>query len=238
VTAKDRALKKMPELAVRRMDSLLPDPSIEGHLTLELKVGTVQDLLIETEKYPWIGKRDGWPGDKFYCALWHHCPPTEDEVTFRIGMLLGHDFPYVLGAGARDWFSDGVDDRLDCSGGVAWTLMRDRGGHPDFLRPSDGKRWHFSTDSIYYDAKGMERLFGRCDDTRVPFLAVYPDSGGKQGHVAWVTEVLGDGSWIGVDVSYTQSNNTGDATQLHDLGYLRRKVSHRRGLACRPRWWD
>lgn len=234
-SSKQRALKAMPHAARKRVDAL----SSAG--SLETQVREIQQQMMADDRIHWLGEEgddDGHPGNKFYCGLWVLMPPTVYEILIRIGLILGKDFNYKLGAGNKDWFLDDVMGRLDCSGGVGFTLMRDRGGHPDFIRPSDGAKWHLSTDSIYYDAAGTQQLFARCDGTQVPFIVVYPDKDGKQGHVAWVVEIMPDGTWWGVDVGYTISKKTGDATHLRDLSHFKRKVIQRRALVCRPVWWD
>lgn len=104
---------------------------------------------------------------------------------------------YKLGHGGLHPADDlpSRDGMCDCSGFIAWLLGRDRRPQPDF-------RWWLSTDSIYDDAIGPQKLFTRVAFPMPGCIGVYPDHDGHQGHVALIVDPR---TWTIIDCSHSQN---------------------------------
>jgi hypothetical protein len=72
--------------------------------------------------------------------------------------------------------------RSDCSGFISWLLMTKRA-------PKPGRDFWIETTAIYNDALFHRKVFVRLDAPEVGCLVVYPDSGGRQGHIGVVVDV-------------------------------------------------
>ena len=132
---------------------------------------------------------------------------------------------YVLGAGGWDPASSVPGSRLaaevakkegsergcDCSGFVAWVINKSR---KVTIVPG---MWGISTDSIHRDASTAQAVFKRIDAPVAGCFAVYPDAGGKQGHVAIVVDPV---KRTIIDCSGSRNGIT-----EHDGGYFWRKAS-------------
>ena len=102
----------------------------------------------------------------------------------RAREALGRGTKYKLGKGGFDPTRP-LTHECDCSGFVAWAI-----GIPRELPPRSG-HW-LATDNYWRGGSPVaDGLFNRAADGRVQpgNLYVYPDSGGRQGHIGIVTRV-------------------------------------------------
>ena len=142
---------------------------------------------------------DGKPGPATLAAL-RPRPSDAPDIITRARSAIGKGVSYGLGRGGYH-----PDDLLparmtrrqtggreiealwcDCSGFIAWVLGRSR-------EPSGAFKYWLSTDAIYHDARGEQKLFESITYPVPGCLAVYADyetSDGKhhQGHVAVVVD--------------------------------------------------
>lgn len=171
---------------------------------------------------------DGWPGSKTYEALWAagHWPVSRERISEIAVSMCNLDTKYVLGRGGYTWLCDFPDSELDCSGFVACVLGRSR-------RPASDFPYWLSTDSIWNDCAGDQLLFIEIPEPLSGCLVVYPDSGGRQGHVAVVTSVDQNGDIYGVDCSSSRSSATGQAVTQRSLSFFLSKPGVR---FCLPNW--
>jgi hypothetical protein len=169
---------------------------------------------------------DGWPGDRTYYQLWScgYRPTTQSVIIQIARSWCAIGTKYVLGAGGYQWLADWPAAELDCSGFVATVLGRSRKPQPDFP-------WWLSTDSVWDDCADKQRLFAEIDGPTPGCIVVYPDAGGHQGHVAFVTEVEGE-KIRGIDCS-SSSSRKGDAIQERDISFFLAKSGVR---FCVPNW--
>ena len=128
----------------------------------------------------------------------------------------------MLGAGGYEWLPDFPAIELDCSGFIASVLGRSRKPQLDFP-------YWLSTDSIWTDCADKQRLFRQVDKPVRGCIVVYPDSNGRQGHVAIVSEVEND-TIKGIDCS---SSRPGDAITERNLSFFLSKSNVR---FCLPIW--
>lgn len=107
---------------------------------------------------------------------------------------------------------------LDCSGFAAWVLGRSR-------KPSRTWPWWLSTDALWLDARGRCAIVASVqrDAVQPGDLAVYPDAGGKQGHVALVVDPA---RHIVIDCSSSH-----DGVTEHEASYFWRRADT---VFCRP----
>lgn len=169
---------------------------------------------------------DGWPGDKTYYKLWSagYRPTTSGRIVQVARSWCEVGTTYKLGAGGYEWLADFPALELDCSGFVASVLGRSRKPQPDF------PLW-LSTDSIWGDCADKQLLFIEIANPAPGCIVVYPDAGGRQGHVGFVTEVT-DGKIQGIDCS-SSSSRKGDAIQERDISFFLSKPGVR---FCIPNW--
>ena len=167
---------------------------------------------------------DGYPGDKTYFALWSagYRPATRAAIISQARDWCNIGTTYTLGAGGYEWLPDFPATESDCSGFIASVLGRSRKPQPDFA-------YWLSTDSIWTDCAGKQRLFKEISEPQPGCLVVYPDSGGRQGHVGIVTQVNGD-KIQGIDCT---SSTKGDAVTERDLSFFLLKSNVR---FCLPNW--
>jgi hypothetical protein len=170
---------------------------------------------------------DGWPGNTTYYTLWSlgYRPATLAELVTIARSWCHVGTTYKLGAGGYEWLPDFPAIELDCSGFIASLLGRSRKPQADF------PRW-LSTDSIWDDCAHDRLLFEQVSAPVNGCVIVYPDSGGKQGHVGIVTSVNGS-SITGVDCSSGSSRVSGDAITERSLNFFLAKPEAR---MCVPRW--
>lgn len=171
---------------------------------------------------------DCHPGSATFAALWSCNKPTEQEFLRAAGNAADETGTiYQLGRGGFGWFELELSDASDCSGYVAHCLGLSRKPNPAF------PRW-FSTDSIWSDASGENRLFRLVEPDTPNSIVVYPDyrARGKQrqGHVGIH---IADGQ--GYDCSSSMYRKHGDAIRKRDLGFFKKKA---RTVWCRPKWWE
>ena len=167
---------------------------------------------------------DGYPGDKTYFALWSagHRPTTREAIISQARDWCNIGTTYDLGSGGYEWLPDFPATESDCSGFIASVLGRSRKPQPDFP-------YWLSTDSIWTDCADKQRLFKEIVQPVEGCLVVYPDSGGRQGHVGIVTGVEND--WIeGIDCS---SSTKGGAVTERNLTFFLSKPNVR---FCLPVW--
>src|SRR6266567_9598850 len=134
---------------------------------------------------------------------------TSDRSLERSRSMIGQGTVYQLGRGglkpeAQLW---GQARTSDCSGFIAWAL-----GIPRELPPGSG---HWLQTTTYWEGGGFSGP--------VPFkqhliaegipgdLLVYPDAGGKQGHIGMVTATAAHGPTRIVHCSSGNFKDTGDA---------------------------
>ena len=86
-----------------------------------------------------------------------------------------------------------TDGFCDCSGFACWALNTSRRTKDPSYVPRDPKQGAYgwiSTSSVWDDAQRTTGMFARCEP-KVGAVIVYPDKGGKQGHIGIVTKVVG-----------------------------------------------
>lgn len=108
-----------------------------------------------------------------------------DRYLSRARTAVGRGIRYGLGKGGNKPSSPLPDDgtgRCDCSGFVAWVLGMSR--RPKLTRP-----WWIETTRIFKDATGKQKVFVRLVNPVPGCVIVFPDSGGKEGHVGIVATV-------------------------------------------------
>lgn len=166
---------------------------------------------------------DGYPGSKTYFALWSagYRPATRDSIISQARDWCNIGTTYNLGAGGYEWLADFPANELDCSGFIASVLGRSRKPQPDFA-------YWLSTDSIWTDCAGKQKLFVEISQPEPGCLVVYPDSDGRQGHVGIVTDI--DNKFQGIDCS---SITRDDAITERDLSFFLSKSNVR---FCLPNW--
>jgi len=178
---------------------------------------------------------DGHPGNATFSKLWRLNKPDYDTVLERAEKAAEPTGTiYDLGTGGYGWFEQALGPESDCSGFVCHMLGFTR-KPTTILTRGERKMW-VSTDSIWADAKGENRVFVECEKQAGAFV-VYPDrrinGKTKQGHVALVTEMRGTVPW-GYDCSWSQGKK-GDAITFRSLSFFnRRKTS----VYCKPWFWD
>ena len=166
-------------------------------------------------------KADGMPGTHTIRALAMHrgaaSLPSPARRIDRARSAVGRGIKYKLGKGGFDPSSDTPANGAglcDCSGFIAWVMGVTRKPSPLF------DRW-VETTNICNDATGDQSLFLMVDGPRPGALAVYGDSGGKQGHVAIVT---GADPLMGIDCSSSRSKRTGDAIHERSLAFMAKRA--------------
>jgi hypothetical protein len=122
---------------------------------------------------------------------------------------------YDLGKGGRNPMapSPAKNGACDCSGFVSWAFGLDR-KNPAYVGINGDRKsglgW-ISTDAIHIDVrKGKGLLFTKIEERRPGAVLVYPDKGGKQGHMAIVV-----GEHRIVHCSFSNGKR-GDAIQITD----------------------
>lgn len=120
---------------------------------------------------------------------------------------------YKLGKGGFDPTKPMMAS-CDCSGFVAWAI-----GIPRELPPASNK-W-LSTDTYWVGGKPVKaNLCVRIElkDAAAGDLLVYPDSGGKQGHIGIITQAEGGIPTYVVHCSKGNYTNYGDAIRITGPG--------------------
>lgn len=105
----------------------------------------------------------------------------------RARTAIGRGIRYGLGKGGMKPTSPLPDDgtgRCDCSGFVAWVLGMSR-------KPKLTRLWWWETSNIYRDAVGKQKVVVRLTKAVPGCVIVFPDNGGKEGHVGIVASVDG-----------------------------------------------
>jgi len=227
--AANRALASMPSNVLRLMRTSLQEetmiPGIDYSVLHELHV---RAAIVKQFQEQNSLDADCHPGSATYAALWELNKPSEGD--FVGAMMAAADNAgtiYQLGRGGFGWFEEELSDASDCSGFIAHCLGMSRKPNPAF------PNW-FSTDSIWADARGKNRLFRIVEPYTSHSVVVYPDYRAKgkqrQGHVGFHIQ---DGN--GYDCSYSVYKREGDAIKLRSLAFFRRKT---KTVWCRPVWWE
>lgn len=234
------ALKVLSQTPVS-LDGINPAEWVFGDIALDLLEKLVKQYQeFSAQFFDWVGPVDGWPGTKFYCALWQSYLSNLSRETLveRAAWFAAHTsaVPYVLGGGSTGWFEPGPSPQgLDCSAFVALLLGRAKSGGPDWVNSKGDYMW-LHTGSIYSDAKGPQVLFREVSEPRLGSIFVYPDNGGKQGHTGLV--IGGDlpsGKLAVIDCSSSSSRNwSGDAIRMHTSGVGQRDDT----IYVEPVWWS
>jgi hypothetical protein len=221
VDGKKTALRDMTNKQMQCMGSQLDfgpcvPPTVDRREEIVRRFQTEQGIAV-----------DGWPGNTTYYTLWSlgYRPPTPAALvaTARSWCHIGTD--YKLGAGGYQWFPDFPSTKLDCSGFIASVLERSRKPQTDFP-------FWLSTDSIWNDCAGSQLLFAEIPEPISGCIIVYPDVGGKQGHVGIVTTVAGT-NIAGVDCSSSASYTHGDAITERNFNFFLARGDVR---LCVPTW--
>lgn len=97
----------------------------------------------------------------------------------RARSAIGAPIRYKLGHGGFDPGHPlpSKDGLCDCSGFVAWVLGISR-------RPKPSRLWWIESTNVWRDANGRQSAFVKLDEPVPGCIVVYPDSGGRQGHIA------------------------------------------------------
>ena len=178
---------------------------------------------------------DGWPGTATLSALWQRHQPTPAEIAATA--MLATQWPkveYTLGTGGNTFLPDPQTplSECDCSGFSAHCLGLSR--NVGWLNAK--MKW-IETTQVFADAKGQQALFVAhpLRSAKVGDLVVYPDEGGKQGHMGVVVEVV-DGQILTVDCSATsESIGNKSAIQKRDRTTL---WQNKGAIVARPIWND
>jgi len=185
-----------------------------------------RELFIREFQEKYSLSTDGWPGNKTYYSLWSagYRPSTKATIISAAQSWTNIGTTYKLGAGGYEWLPDFPSIELDCSGFIASVLGRSRKPQLDFP-------YWLSTDSIWNDCAGKQKLFKQIDKPIPGCIVVYPDYNGRQGHVAIVSEVEND-TIKGIDCS-SSSSKQGDAITERNLSFFLSKSNVR---FCLPVW--
>jgi len=135
------------------------------------------------------------------------------QTLLRAQSVLQKKTIYKLGKGGFDP-SKPMTTQCDCSGFIAWAI-----GIPRELPPRSNK-W-LSTDEYWAGGKPVKvGLFAKKEMNlaTVGDLLVYPDSGGKQGHIAIVVKVQNGKPVSIIHCSNGNFKNFGDAIRETDPG--------------------
>lgn len=136
-----------------------------------------------------------------------------DQTLLRAQSALALKTRYKLGKGGFDP-SKPMSVECDCSGFVAWAI-----GIPRELPPGSNK-W-LSTDSYWSGGTPVKaNLFSKIkmSEAAVGDLLVYPDNGGKQGHIGIVTQVDKKVPTYVIHCSLGNYKNFGDAIRITGPG--------------------
>lgn len=106
---------------------------------------------------------------------------------------------YKLGRGGNKPGNVRPDDMglCDCSGFIAWVLEVSR-------KPKVTRLWWIETTNIWRDATTKQKVFVALSRPEPGCIIVYPDLGGRQGHVALVSDVDSFGGIEIIDCSSTK----------------------------------
>lgn len=154
-----------------------------------------------------------------------------DAVVARARSVIGAPIEYRLGAGGRDPRAKtpgtrpkGEKESCDCSGFVAWAVGVDR-YLPNAGIPTLPTGAWLETSAIYRDARSPFGVAVEVEwDMALPGdLLVYPDYGGRQGHIGVVSEVSerGDGPLRVVHCSVGNFRATGSAIRETSVDVFR-----------------
>lgn len=121
---------------------------------------------------------------------------------------------YRLGKGGRDGKAAQPMDAaggLDCSGFVSWCLGINRKTDNPLYKKLNGG-W-IETSAVWKDASIYTTgLFRQIKEAKPGCIVVYPDSGGRQGHIGIVSLVVGGAASTVIHCS--SSNKKGAAIQI------------------------
>ncbi len=202
---------------------------------LESRVVALQAYAVGA--YPWTGAADGWPGARFYCALWQYSRPNRERFLAEAISYARRSapIPYVLGGGSPEWFAPGlIASGMDCSAFVALLLQRAKSGGPDWVNSEGAWQW-IHTGSIYSDARGPQKLFREITAPRPGAIFVYPDRGGDEGHTGVILRSGCESTdMYGTDCSSSQYDVWGDAVRLRSVQWL---DAHPETIFVEPVWW-
>ncbi len=235
------ALKVLSQSPVS-VGGISPAGWVFGDVPLDVLETLVTDFQrFASHFFDWVGAADGWPGTRFYCALWQSFlgNMTRDVFVERAAWFAAHSsaVPYLLGGGSPDWFEPGPSPQgLDCSAFVSLVLGRAKSGGPDWVR-ADGAYWWLHTGSVYSDAKGPQTLFREVNAPRLGSIFVYPDQEDKEGHMGVVMGDMREGeNGLGViDCSSSSSRDwRGDSIRLRTVAVQK----HPDTIYVEPVWWS
>ena len=133
----------------------------------------------------------------------------------RARSAVGQHTVYQLGKGGYRPEDMHPGKHCDCSGFISWVIGLSR-------KHIFGRHQWISTSDIHADATEHQHLFKKIPAPEPGCLVVYPDKGGRQGHVAIVTGKKGTELW-GVDCASSSSRVTGDAILERSLEFFRRR---------------
>lgn len=156
-----------------------------------------------------------------------------DVVVERARSAISLPIAYKLGAGGRDPRAKTPGAECDCSGFVAWCLGVDR-YLPRAGVPTHGAGDWLECSALWRDARSPYGFTAEVepDMARIGDLLVYPDSGGRQGHVGVVSEVDSDGPTRVVHCSSGNYKSVGRA--VRETGVEVFKLN--RALVARVAW--
>jgi hypothetical protein len=135
------------------------------------------------------------------------------DIVSRARHALDHSKArYKLGAGGAKGTAALPESSLgfcDCSGFVAWCLGESRKTANPFYAAFNGG-W-LETTGIYRDGQTGEGLFTKVLSPEAGDILVWPDAGGKQGHIGVITNVNGTKATRIIHCSRSNDTATGRA---------------------------
>jgi cell wall-associated NlpC family hydrolase len=133
-------------------------------------------------------------------------------VVARAKAVIGLPTIYELGKGGFTASKPTPGSKCDCSGFVAWVLGVSRKTNNPYYKNQNGG-W-FETSAVFKDATNTMGMVDKVEINAVKpgDLVVWPDGGGRQGHIGIVSVVEGLPKMV-IHCSTGNYRKTGDAIQ-------------------------